>query len=292
MEPRQILPGSTYLVTRRCTQRQFLLRPCRRTNQIFAYCLAYAASRTGIQVHAVTVMSNHYHAVVTDPDGVLPAFVETLNKLVAKCMNVSYGRWENFWAGGEPTSYVRLVDADAILEKTVYTLANPVSSGLVCRSKQWPGLCLGRPGRYEVRRPKVFFRATGVMPEKLSLEVTLPPGESCPWTWAQIRRASLAREHDLRVEAQRDGRAFLGRRAARRQDPFRSPSTIAPRRALSPRVATRNRWLRLEALSRCREFVRRYREALRAWRAAERDVLFPAGTYGLRAWHGALCAPD
>jgi hypothetical protein len=32
--PREIIPGTTYLVTRRCTQRQFLLRPSRGTNQV------------------------------------------------------------------------------------------------------------------------------------------------------------------------------------------------------------------------------------------------------------------
>ena len=40
--PRQILPGSTYLITRRCTQRQFLLKPSPLTNQVIAYCYAIA----------------------------------------------------------------------------------------------------------------------------------------------------------------------------------------------------------------------------------------------------------
>jgi hypothetical protein len=58
--PRQILPGSTYLVTRRCTQRQFLLRPSKLTNQIILYCLALAVARTGILLHAFVALSNHY----------------------------------------------------------------------------------------------------------------------------------------------------------------------------------------------------------------------------------------
>ena len=94
MLPRQILPGSTYLVTRRCTKRQFLLKPSKRTNRVFLYCLAHACEVTGVQVHAVTVMSNHYHAVVTDPEGRLPKFAELLNKYVAKCQNAGYGLWE------------------------------------------------------------------------------------------------------------------------------------------------------------------------------------------------------
>ena len=38
--PRQVLPGMTYLLTRRCTQRQFLLRPSAQTNAILLYCEA------------------------------------------------------------------------------------------------------------------------------------------------------------------------------------------------------------------------------------------------------------
>src|SRR5215212_10204097 len=45
--PRQVLPGQFYLITRRCTQRQFLLRPDRDTNNAFTYCLIEAAQRCG-----------------------------------------------------------------------------------------------------------------------------------------------------------------------------------------------------------------------------------------------------
>ena len=125
MLPRPILPGTTYMVSRRVTQRQFLLRPSRSTNQIFRYCLAHAASISGVQLHAVCVMSNHYHIICTDVRGLLPKFVGELNKLVTKCINASYGRWENVWAASTQTSYVRLADADAMLRESAYALANP-----------------------------------------------------------------------------------------------------------------------------------------------------------------------
>ncbi len=38
------------MVTRRCAQRQFLLRPDEVTNQTFLFCLAYAAQKTGVRV--------------------------------------------------------------------------------------------------------------------------------------------------------------------------------------------------------------------------------------------------
>jgi hypothetical protein len=71
---------------------------------------------------------------------------------------------------------------------------------------------------------------------------------------------------------------------------LRRAASDEPRRELSPRVAARDPWKRLEALSRMLSFMREYREAWRSWRAGVRDVLFPAGTYLLRVQHGARCA--
>jgi hypothetical protein len=38
--PRQVLPGSSYLVTRRVARRQLLLRPSKVVNQVFRYSFA------------------------------------------------------------------------------------------------------------------------------------------------------------------------------------------------------------------------------------------------------------
>jgi len=291
MYARQIIPGATYMVTRRCTQRQFLLTPSRRRVQAFHYCLAYAKQQTGVIVHTVMVMGNHYHLVVTDPLGVLPVFVELLNKLVAKCMNASLGRWENFWAS-EPASYVRLLDSDAVIDKIAYALCNPVQAALVKRGDEWPGLRLSRPGSYPARRPDFFFREMGNMPKKVVLEIVSPSldGLPCREAQRQIDVAVVAREKAQRERIFAKGRTFVGARQVMRQDPFASPTTSEPRRGISPRVACRNTWLRVEALARCAEFVRVYRDALIAWCAKERDVIFPAGTYLMRHRHQVRCA--
>ena len=65
--PRLLMKGATYLITRRCTQRQFLLRPSPETNRTFLYCLVYAAQQTGVEVHGLVAISNHWRGVVTDP---------------------------------------------------------------------------------------------------------------------------------------------------------------------------------------------------------------------------------
>lgn len=121
--PREILPGSTYLVTRRCTQRQFLLTPSERTNQLIRYCFADAARHTGVQLHAFCFMSNHWHGVVTDPLARLPEFLERFHRLLARAQNAALGRWENFWSSDKP-SIVRLVSDQDILDKMAYVIAN------------------------------------------------------------------------------------------------------------------------------------------------------------------------
>ena len=136
--PRPVFPGQTYLLTRRCFGRSFFLRPSPRINQIFKFCLAVAAVRTGVLLHAYGVLSNHYHLVATDPLGKLPEFMHWLNEYVAKCVNAELGRWESFWAPGS-YSAVGLTDPEDVMDKLVYLFANPVEAVLVRTLEDWPG---------------------------------------------------------------------------------------------------------------------------------------------------------
>jgi putative transposase len=138
-----VIAGKTYLVTRRTAQRQFLLKPCELTNNTFGYILAVAAARYRVLVHAVVVLSNHYHLVVTDPFAELPEFLQYLDSFVARAMNTAYGRWENLWAPGS-FSGVTLVAREDVIEKSAYALANPVAAGLVSSGLSGPG-CGPRP---------------------------------------------------------------------------------------------------------------------------------------------------
>ena len=129
-QPRKIVPGETYFITRRTSRREYLLRPDEETSAIFDYCLAEAAARFGIGLIAWKAMSNHYHAIVHDPKGRLPAFLEHFHKMVAKAMNARWDRSENFWSS-EETCVTRLVSNNDIFEKILYVLCNPVAADLV-----------------------------------------------------------------------------------------------------------------------------------------------------------------
>ena len=65
-----------YLLTRRCSERRFLLRPGKATDQAFLYCLAEAAQRFDMEACAVLAMSNHWHGIVHLPAGRYPAFLD------------------------------------------------------------------------------------------------------------------------------------------------------------------------------------------------------------------------
>ena len=299
--PRLIIPGTTYLVTRRCTQRQFLLRPDPITNQIFLFCLAVAAKRHGILLHAVCVLSNHTHIVCTDPRGELPAFEEWLNKFVAKCMNVYRRRFENFWAFPGSYSAVRLEGEEDFLRKIVYALANPVQSGLVAFGAAWPGVRFGVGGvgrqSYTVERPTLYFNRLDALfvPAQASLTVSRPPRFfrrlSDEELAEKVRAAVFEREKSVRAEFQRKRKSFLGRTAVLEQSPFAIPKSTAPRFKLNPRIACIDKWKRIEAIQALAEFLKAHASALRAWVNGDRSVVFPFGTYWMSVFHRARCAP-
>jgi REP element-mobilizing transposase RayT len=294
--PRRLLPGTTYLLTRRCSQRQFLLRPCAATNQVFGFLLAVAARRFDVDVHACCLMSNHVHLVVTDRSAKLPAFQRFLDSLVARAMNALLHRWEHFWA---PSSYsaVALQGPGDILDKVAYVLANPVAAGLVRRGRLWPGLWLGpEHGQLQFERPGRFFRKAGAtsLPEAAGLALTTPPGFTSAAAFHRALAARLEQRETLaELELRSSGRTFLGVAAVLAQRPTARPLHPEPRRGLSPRVACRDKWRRIQALGHLVEFLHAYRAAFQSWRAGRLDAVFPAGTYLMRVLHGVACAaPD
>jgi putative transposase len=288
------MPGTSYMVTRRCSERRFFLKPTRGTREIFLYVLAVAARRYNVLVHVVCVLSNHCHLIVTDVEGNLPAFMQYLDSIVARAVNASLGRFEGFWATDGSYSAVEPVAPEDLIAKAAYVLANPVAAGLVRSGAEWPGLRTApeQLGTTLVAtRPKLFFDPKGFMPEKVELELTVPPGfASADEFRSRLSAEVAALEEKHRREVAASGRRFLGVARVLAQDARANPPPGEPRFGLKPRIAARDKWRRLEALSRLRSFVREHREAWLAWRAGARDVVFPAGTYLLRLMHGVQCA--
>jgi REP element-mobilizing transposase RayT len=292
--PRQIRPNTTYLITRRCFGRMFLLRPSPLVTAVFEYVLAAKAQQYEIVLHAYCVLSNHWHCVLTDPRGNLPRFQRDLGSTIARALNAAHGRWESFWAPGS-YSAVALQTADDVLDKMAYVLANPVAAGLVRRGPEWPGPWsaperIGAAAR-EVKRPDHFFRQEGKSPRTARLELRCPAGfGSVEELRIRLDAALQEREDEAARKVGEEGRSFLGARKLLAQRPFARPAPGEPRRGVRPRVASRDKWKRVEALARLRTFLAEYREAWRAFRQGARDTVFPAGTYGMLATYGVACA--
>ncbi|MGE5180828.1 MAG: hypothetical protein ACM31C_02140 [Acidobacteriota bacterium] len=282
-------------ITRRCTQRQFLLRPDHETNNAFTYLLAEAAQRFGMQVVLPQMMSNHHHTILYDPLGNHVEFREHFHKLLAKSQNALRGRWENLWSS-EETCVVEVVGLDDLLDKLVYVATNPVKDGLVERVHHWPGpkfvQALLTGTTLHAHRPKHFFRDEGPMPAEVELELGLPAHIADAELLAELRRRIAEVEETCARERLATGRRVVGRRGVLRQSWRDCPTSREPRRNLRPRVAARCQWARIAALQRNKEWIATYREARERWRAGE-QVTFPYGTYWLRRFAGVpVSLPD
>jgi putative transposase len=292
--PRRIVASATVMITRRCLDRMFLLRPSKIANEVFSYILAVAANKYGILLHAYCVLSNHFHLVLTDPEGNLPKFEQYLDALVARSFNALYGRWDFFWTSGSYSAVTLATPAD-ILDKMAYVLANPAKAALVRTGAEWPGLWsaperVGACPRH-VRRPKHFFREDGPMPESAKLELVCPPGvESVEAFREELIAAVKLREEQAAQELATEGRSFLGAARVLAQKPTARPAHSEPRRGLNPRVACRDKWRRIETLQRLKEFRVAYREAWSDFSRGVRDTVFPHGTYWMRVTWGVACA--
>jgi putative transposase len=292
--PRPIVPGRAYLVTRRCTQRQFLLRPDDETNNAFLYCLAFAANGTGMGVAAVIANSNHYHAVIVDQTGCIPQFLEVFHKLFAKHQNVLRGRRENFWAS-EQTSLVELIGEDDVYAKMIYTLTNPVKDHLVECARHWPGFSSRQANlegtKLRAHRPRRFFRADGEMPDTVELECIRAPGFELieEAAYRQLLKDGIHQvEADAAAERKRTGRRVLGRAAILAQNPTDCPKSDEPRRELNPRIAARDKGAREKAIEHLKNFRSEYAAVRAEWLEGE-SVVFPFGSYWLPRFAGVRC---
>jgi putative transposase len=293
--PREVVPGRNYMITRRCSERRFFLRPDEETNHNFLYCLALAAQRAKVQVNFFTALSNHYHAGIHDSDGSYPLFLEHFHGLLARSQNAHLGRFENFWSS-EPTSVVQLVEPTDILDKMVYAFTNPTAADLVNTIEEWPGANSFHASLFDeeivVTRPKQFFRSEGNLPATVTLPIARPWGfeNLSKVEWADLLNGGVrAKEAEHRERRIKEGIPILGRSRILAQNPFDAPKSDTPCFNLNPKVACKNKWARIEALSRNRGFWEKYRASFLSHMAGVANVIWPSGTYWMKKFGKVVC---
>lgn len=145
--------------------------------------------------------------------------------------------------------------------------------------------------RREQRRERPR-RSRSTLPKTVTFEVGVPPG----WEGRveEARAHFTKRIDDGAKEIQEifaaQGREFMGVEAVLAQDPRESAGDTWPNFGLNPRIACKDRDLRIEALLGLRAWRADMREKQRAWAKGNRNVVFPRGAYGMRRFHAARVA--
>jgi len=287
---RRTLGGSTWFVTRRVTARQYLLTPHPKLSATCWYLLGVFAEKHGVALHAIVMLSNHLHYVITAPEQVISAFMADLHREIARAVNKRFDRTGAMFEDDDP-SRVETVGERGAVDKVLYTVMNPVKAGLVSRAELWPGM-RWVPGMRELtaKRPVSGYDAE-MWPDEVTMHFAAPPA----WTgtedqWHEEIARLVAEEEDaLRKDRIRTGRAVLGAQLVKDQDPFESPKTKPTKSDINPMLATGGDGPLLKRLiAELKAWRRAYREALERWKH-DKSVSFPVGTYWMVVHHGANC---
>lgn len=291
--PRCILPGTTYLVTRRTTRRHMLMRPDAdgAIQNIYWYVTAVVARECGITLHAVQMLSTHIHEVLTDTRGELPRFLQQRNRLFANALKC-HRKWpEEVFSRGAPNCVV-IYGASAALQEIGYTLANCVSAGLVARPEDWPGVSVvadGSQQKIRATRPTVYFDGWNPRwPDVAEIDLALPQviadsHDTEAGAYRAVRGAIADAVDRARQALEATGRFFGKVEKLVRISHTAQASSDEPRRDRVPSFATAKISARTaEALRIKREFQLAYRAAFRRLCDGVAHATFPAGTWRLR----------
>lgn len=300
--PRIVDAGATLALSRRTTRRHFLLNPDegRQMEQMYWYCLAYAAKVHGVLVHAACLMSTHSHEVITDVRGEYPRFLHTFHRNLALCTKAFRG-WPEEVFNKRSSAAHTLLTPEATIEAIAYLIANPVEALAVRYATDWPG-AQTLPGdlgtrRIRVKRPKHYFDPENPeWPEELELRLEMPVALELEYgaKYARERIAERVRDkqHHAWNKAKRSGISFAGRRRVLRLAHAKRAKSYEVFGSLNPQFAAAgHRGAASQAVARLRGFRAQYERALAAWMAGDRSACFPDGTWWMRVCHGARCGP-
>ena len=298
-QPRHIRPHATYAICRRVEGRRYLLRPDAVLNALFTWVLAVTAPALDVEVHVATVMSTHFHLVVTVPNENVSLFMERLDFRLAKALQVLRRFVKGvIWAPGK-LSIVELVTPAAVVEAIAYAIVNPVKAGLVYEASDWPGVTASAADigirALEGTIPAFYFDRRK-WAESASVPLTLPPclrALGDPDAARALIAAEVShQEGEARAYVKEQGWKVWGRHAVMSVSPYRCAKSWEEIGKLAPHIAAGrgNCEERIAAIRELQAFRIAHREAKARWMAGDRDVVFPAGTYWMRIHHGARVA--
>ena len=291
MKPRRHLAGQVVLLTRRCFQRRFLLRPDSIINRIILFEIARSSTRHGQCVHGVLAMSNHIHQVSTDTTGNRSQFMRDTMREISRARNHNLDRRGSLW-DGSPFGDTVLLKRETIERKLIYTWLNPVEAGLVRRVENWPGVKIlprhwGKTIR--VKKPEGYYgRDT---PDYVEFIPMPPPGYD-DMTLEEVREhfEELLRKAEEKLLKQRGKKKVVGAIKVCQINPCSCPKTSSPLRSLNPRYACKDPAVLSRALRRHQAFLGAYQRSRLKWMKGKK-VKFPCGTVQLKRRAPIRCKP-
>ena len=292
---RRQAPGQHYLITTRCHQARFFLRPDTDLNRAVLEWLTRAQRRfPELRLLAVCVLSNHLHLVVQDRAGELADWASYLLGNLARATHRLRGRTGACFerrCSAEP-----ILDDEALVERVVYTVINPVKAGLCRRAEAWPGVVLFARGlrpepipvswidrdrdrqagaaarrRGEASPPSEAFRV------EASLAIDPLPSELHGSGHGPLPGAIEAREQELAAERRQAGLRPLGAARVLAQSWHATPRH--PKRGPRPLCHTASPALREAFREGLRRFVELFREASERLREGASQLAFPEWSF-------------
>ena len=183
-----------------------------------------------------------------------------------------------------------------------YVIGNGVDGRAVRYAKDWPGAkTLPQDiGTRVIRvpRPDYYFDPKNpYWPPYVEVRLEMP--DMLLDYYGSLEKAQKAIADEVkRIErealqrSKREGWSFMGARRVLRTKHTRQSVTPEESGTLNPQFAAAgDEEAAAQAIRRIRAFNADYDEALARWRAGERDVVFPHGTWWMRVHHGVRCHP-
>jgi len=281
-------------ITSRTLRGMLLLRPGASFNDIFLGILGRAQRRFSMTIHYASVLSNHYHLLLSPTSHQqLAAFACYLNGNLAKEVGRIYGWKEKIW--GRRYQHIVVSNEEAAqVGRLRYLLSHGVKEGLVERVADWPGpnfleaLLTGKPmigtwfdrtAECKALRRGQEFGARDFATEETVVLTPLP-------CWAHLSRQAqvdavraivASIEEEAATERELTQRPVIGAEAVVRQDPTTMPARS--KKSPAPWFHAASRAARSLLRAAYDQFLGAYRQAAERLRAGDLTVEFPPGCF-------------
>jgi putative transposase len=144
--------GARYHIMSRGDRREAIFLDDEDRNQ-FLLTLGQTCGKTGWQVHAYCLMSNHFHFVVETPQPNLAAGMKWLLGTYTQRFNRRYGHWGHLFGGRYKAQLIDERSPAYLVRACNYVHLNPVRAGIVARDKKLESFAWSSYPGY--RRPKL-----------------------------------------------------------------------------------------------------------------------------------------